>query len=96
MRTAHEIILDPAIRNWVLLPIFLVMFLQGVLRQYVSVLLKDDKKTQLDAISKKSALRTQPVGEHDCEWRQRERCMQLILVSVCCLCDVSICVCVRV
>ena len=53
MRTAHEIILDPAIRNWVLLPIFLVMFLQGVLRQYVSVLLKDDKKTQLDAISKK-------------------------------------------
>ena len=54
MRTAHEIILDPAIRNWVLLPIFLVMFLQGVLRQYVSVLLKDDKKTQLDAISKKS------------------------------------------
>lgn len=55
MPTAHEIILDPAIRNWVLLPIFLVMFLQGVLRQYVSVLLKDDKKTQLDAISKKSA-----------------------------------------
>ena len=53
MPTAHEIILDPAIRNWVLLPIFLVMFLQGVLRQYVSVLLKDDKKTQLDAISKK-------------------------------------------
>ena len=58
MRTAHEIILDPAIRNWVLLPIFLVMFLQGVLRQYVSVLLKDDKKTQLDAISKKSTCHT--------------------------------------
>jgi len=57
MRTVNDIILDPAIRNWVLLPIFLVMFLQGVLRQYLSVLLKEDKKTQIDGISKNQLLK---------------------------------------
>jgi len=38
------ITLDPNIRDWVLLPILLVMFLQGVLRQHIGVLLKDEKK----------------------------------------------------
>ena len=51
------LLLDPAIRNWVLLPIFAVMFLQGVLRQYVTVLLKDEKKTALDAITRAQLLR---------------------------------------
>ena len=57
MPASHEIILDPSIRDWVLFPIFLVMFLQGVLRQYISVLLKDDKKTALDALSRTQLLR---------------------------------------
>jgi len=57
MPGVSEIILDPSIRNWVLFPIFLVMFLQGVLRQYIAVLLKDDKKTTLDAIGKNQLLR---------------------------------------
>lgn len=51
------IVLDPAIRDWVLLPIFLVMFGQGLLRQYLSVLLKDEKKVTLDSISKAQLLR---------------------------------------
>ncbi len=52
-----NIVLDPAIRDWVLLPIFLVMFGQGLLRQYISVLLKDEKKVTADALSKASLLR---------------------------------------
>jgi len=53
-----NIVLDPAIRDWVLLPIFLVMFGQGLLRQYVSVLLKDEKKpVAADALQKASLLR---------------------------------------
>src|SRR5690349_16548722 len=38
------IVLDPKIRDWVLLPIFAVMLLQGVLRQYLSVLMRDEKR----------------------------------------------------
>jgi len=75
----HEIILDPAIRDWVLLPIFLVMFLQGVLRQYVSVLLRDEKKVALDAIHRNQLLkRSQRLRFHSCylapsSFRMRKR-----------------------
>lgn len=40
-----NIMLDPKIRDWVLIPIFIVMFLQGILRQFIGVLLRDEKKT---------------------------------------------------
>jgi hypothetical protein len=36
--------LDPAIRNWVLLPIFSVMFMQGIIRAYITTILTDNKK----------------------------------------------------
>lgn len=53
-----NIVLDPSIRDWVLLPIFLVMFGQGLLRQYISVLLKDPPKpVTVDALGKAALLR---------------------------------------
>jgi hypothetical protein len=51
------IILDPRIRDWVLLPIFFVMILQGILRQYVSVLLTDRKRTSAESVEQNSLLR---------------------------------------
>lgn len=52
-----NIVLDPAIRDWVLLPIFLVMFGQGLLRQYISMLLKDEKKVIVDNVAKAQLMR---------------------------------------
>ena len=38
-----ELFLDSAIRDWVLLPISVVMLLVGILRHYVTLLLRSDK-----------------------------------------------------
>ena len=38
-----EIILDPSIRDWVVLPMFAVIVLVGLVRHYVSLLLVSDK-----------------------------------------------------
>ena len=42
MGTSHEIMLDPEIRNWVLIPIVIIMFLMGILRNNVTKLLRKD------------------------------------------------------
>ena len=42
-----ELMLDPAIRIWVFLPIVLITFLIGIIRHYVSVLLSSPKKVIL-------------------------------------------------
>ena len=44
MGVRGELTLDPAIRNWVLLPIFFVMFVQGLLRHYVTKIMEKDKE----------------------------------------------------
>lgn len=45
--------LDPKIRDWVLIPIFVVMFLQGVLRHYVGLLLIGDAPSvNVDALQR--------------------------------------------
>mmetsp|Transcript_6637 Transcript_6637/g.10966 ORF Transcript_6637/g.10966 Transcript_6637/m.10966 type:complete len:286 (-) Transcript_6637:55-912(-) len=51
-----KIMLDPAIRDWVLVPILVVMFLQGVIRTYVSILLKDPRKTELKTLQSTAQL----------------------------------------
>ena len=42
--------LDGAIRNWVLIPITVAMFLVGVLRHNVARLLRSDAKVDLGAL----------------------------------------------
>ena len=42
----HTLKLDPAIRDWVLIPIFVAMFLISVLRHYASKLMRTEKKAR--------------------------------------------------
>jgi len=50
------IMLDPAILRWVLLPILIVMFMQGILRQFVSELLASPKTPSLEEIRRTQLL----------------------------------------
>ena len=45
-----ELLLDPAIRLWVILPIVLITLLFGLVRHYVTVLLKQDQTPERDKI----------------------------------------------
>ena len=45
-----ELLLDPAIRLWVILPIVLITLMFGLVRHYVTVLLRSDKKTDVAQI----------------------------------------------
>ncbi|CAJ0928972.1 unnamed protein product, partial [Mesorhabditis belari] len=45
-----ELLLDPALRTWVFLPIVVITFMIGVLRHYVSLLLMSKKKVELEQI----------------------------------------------
>ncbi len=40
-----ELLIDPAIRLWVILPIVFITLVFGLLRHYVTVLLRNDSKT---------------------------------------------------
>lgn len=39
-----ELLLDPAIRMWVILPIVFITLVFGLLRHYVTILLRNDSK----------------------------------------------------
>lgn len=41
-----ELLLDPAIRTWVFLPVILITFLVGVLRHYVALIFTTRKKLE--------------------------------------------------
>jgi len=40
-----ELLIDPAIRMWVILPIVFITLVFGLIRHYVTVLLRNDKQT---------------------------------------------------
>ena len=40
-----ELLIDPAIRQWVILPIVFITLVFGLVRHYVTVLLRNDSKT---------------------------------------------------
>jgi ER membrane protein complex subunit 3 len=46
----QEIFLDPAIRDWVLLPIMAVMLLVGIMRHYITLLLESPPKVTCKSI----------------------------------------------
>lgn len=45
-----ELLLDPAIRTWVFLPVILITFLVGILRHYVSILFTSKKKLEIQQV----------------------------------------------
>jgi hypothetical protein len=49
----QELYLDPAIRDWVLIPIMLIMVFVGVLRHYVTLMLQSTPKPNLKALREK-------------------------------------------
>ncbi|KNC99633.1 uncharacterized protein SPPG_09238 [Spizellomyces punctatus DAOM BR117] len=53
---AQQIFLDPAIRDWVLIPIMLVMVLVGVLRHHATQLLNSTPKGNLKGMRESAAL----------------------------------------
>merc|ERR1711966_588976 len=50
------IVLDPQIRDWVLIPIVTVMFLVGVLRDRVTRLLRSEQKGKVENVQQSSVL----------------------------------------
>ena len=42
--STQPLFLDPALRDWVLLPIFVVMIMVGILRHYATILLQSTPK----------------------------------------------------
>jgi hypothetical protein len=54
---APPVHLDPRIRDWVLMPIFLVMFMQGVLRHYATMCLKDEVKVLMGPLEENQLVR---------------------------------------
>jgi hypothetical protein len=44
--STQSLFLDPALRDWVLLPIFIVMIMVGILRHYATLLLQSPPKSE--------------------------------------------------
>jgi|APGre2960657423_1045063.scaffolds.fasta_scaffold242236_1 hypothetical protein len=53
---ALDLQLDPAIRSWVLLPIFVAMFLISLLRHYANKLMRTDTKVDVKALREAQAV----------------------------------------
>lgn len=61
----EDLLLDPAIRVWVIVPIVMITFLVGVIRHHVSILLTSQKKVEVDQIKQSHVLmRSRVLREH--------------------------------
>lgn len=61
----HQLALDTRIRDWVLLPIFIVLFLFGILRHYVTLILRSKVRPDPTTIRRTQTLqRAQYVREN--------------------------------
>lgn len=50
MVSASTIVLDPEIRNWVLLPLFIIMVFKGIAQHYMQQLLRSNKPAPVDRV----------------------------------------------
>ncbi|KAI1299186.1 ER membrane protein complex subunit 3 [Halotydeus destructor] len=54
--TSSDLLLDPAIRIWVFLPIVVITFLVGIIRHYVSILISSTKTVTMQQVQDSQAL----------------------------------------
>jgi Integral membrane protein EMC3/TMCO1-like len=60
MSSTQSLFLDPALRDWVLFPIFIVMIMVGIIRHYATILLQSAPKPEpLKAIREQYVFRQQ-------------------------------------
>ena len=52
----HSLMLDPDIRNWVLIPIGIIMFLMGILRNNVTKMLRKDVPPNITQVQQNNQL----------------------------------------
>ena len=53
---ADDLVLDPAIRVWVFLPIVIITFFIGILKHYVSILISSTKKIEIQQVQDSQAM----------------------------------------
>ena len=53
LRKMEDLLLDPAIRLWVIVPIFLITFLVGVIRHHASILLQSATKLDVEQVKQR-------------------------------------------
>jgi NADH:ubiquinone oxidoreductase subunit 3 (subunit A) len=58
----EDLVLDSRIRDWVLLPIALVMFLIAILRNNISLLLHSERKPELQKVQERYPSPPPPLG----------------------------------
>ena len=81
MATQASLMLDPAIRNWVIVPLTAIIMLVGICRHYVSLLIKSDDKADLDVTKQTQTLmrsqRTRGAGHflRPASWAMRRACL---------------------
>lgn len=63
-----NLVLDPKIRDWVLIPIVVAMFLQGVLREFVTRLMNSKPKAEIDSIRDAQLLRRSATLKQNANW----------------------------
>jgi len=60
-----DLLLDPAIRIWVIVPIVLITFLVGIIRHHVTILLKSSKLADVELLKQSHILmRSQKLRDH--------------------------------
>jgi hypothetical protein len=67
-KMSGDIVLDPKIRDWVLIPIVIAMFLQNMLRDYGTRLITSTPKTELDSIRDMQVMRRSAVLKANGHW----------------------------
>eukprot|EP01137_Pigoraptor_chileana_P032016 Opistho-2@20738 len=63
-----DLVLDPSIRNWVLVPIFVVMFLLGVFRHYISEVMKKEKAPEVQQVMDGQAMTRSSLLRLHCDY----------------------------
>ncbi|OQR95011.1 hypothetical protein ACHHYP_00648 [Achlya hypogyna] len=66
-----DLILDPSIRDWVIVPMIILFVCSAMVRNYVSVLLKTDEAGELEEVRKMQTVKRAATLRMNCQYIQR-------------------------